>query len=268
MIYWPAKTPGEVEDFAFDFTGLLATGESIASHTVTATGVTVDSESESGGIVTPVISGGTLGTPGVVTCEITTDGNPARTYSETAILPIGTEPVSLVEAKTQVRMTNDDSEDLFIASLIMPARAYVERLTRFFWVAVAREETFGAWGEFLEIYRRPITSVDEIAYVDADGANATYEGFIAPVGKFPLRISPGIDNSFPALGTGGAITVSYTSGALDAWSEEYLIGKRAMLLLIGDWFENRENFVLGTISQGVQFALDRLIDALRPVSAY
>jgi hypothetical protein len=51
-------------------------------------------------------------------------------------------------------------------------------------------------------------------------------------------------------------------------SEEYLIGKRAMLLLIGHWFENREAFVLGTVSPDVDFAICQLLDELRPVSAY
>lgn len=179
------------------------------------------------------------------------------------------EPVTLTEAKAQVNMVNDNSQDTFLTSLIAPARAYVERVTRYFWVAATRTETFGSWGDFLELYRRPIASVDHIYYGPAgDNTDTEYTGAITPVGRFPLRIYPATDASFPDLNDGEVVTVQYTSGALDATSEEYLIGKRAMLLIIGDWFEYREGSMIGTLSPNVQFALDQLLDTLRPVSAY
>jgi uncharacterized phiE125 gp8 family phage protein len=180
-----------------------------------------------------------------------------------------TEPVSLSEAKAQCRMADDDSEDTFITSLIAPARAYVERVSRFFFVAASRTETFGAFGDYLEIYRRPIASVDEIAYLDSDGADATYADAVVNLDRFPLRIYPAIvGDGFPDLGEGGAVTVTFTSGALDAPSEEYLIGKRAMLLLIGHWFEFREAAQAGVVSSEIAFAISSLLDELRPVSAY
>jgi uncharacterized phiE125 gp8 family phage protein len=179
-----------------------------------------------------------------------------------------TEPVSLSEAKAQCRMADDDSEDTFITSLIAPARAYVERVSRFFFVAASRAETFGAFGDYLEIYRRPIASVDEIAYLDSDGADATYADAVVNLDRFPLRIYPAIDDDFPTLGDGGAVTVTFTSGALDATSEEYLIGKRAMLLLIGHWFEFREAAAAGVVSGEIAFAISSMLDELRPVSAY
>lgn len=179
------------------------------------------------------------------------------------------EPVTIAEAKAQVNMVNDSSQDTFLTSLIAPARAYVERESRYFWVAATRTETFGAWGDFLELYRRPIASVDSVFYGPVgDETDTEYTGFVAPVGRFPLRVYPAVNDAFPDLSDGEVVTVTYTSGALASTDEEYLIGKRAMLLVIGDWFENRENFVLGAISQGVQFALDRLLETLSPVSAY
>lgn len=176
------------------------------------------------------------------------------------------EPVSLEEAKAQVRMVEDDSEDDFIESLIAPARAKVERESRYFWVAATRTETFSAWGDYLEIHRRPIASVaTNIVYTDESGANANYTGYLAPVGRYPFRIYPGVDSEFPGLGDGGLITVTYTSGALDDESEEYLIGKRAMLLLIGFWFDNRGEVAL---TKDQQLAFDMALDGFRPLPAY
>lgn len=181
------------------------------------------------------------------------------------------EPVTIEEARQQVGIIDpaETIHDSYLTSLIAPARAYVERATRFFWVAATRTEIFGAFGDFIEITRRPIASIGHVYYGPLGTASdPEYEGFVAPVARYPLRIYPAADNSFPDLNDGEVVTVTYTSGALSSTSEEYLIGKRAMLLIIGDWFENRENFVIGAISPGVQFALDRLLEQLSPLSAY
>lgn len=179
------------------------------------------------------------------------------------------EPVTLAEAKAQCRMVEDDSEDTFITSLIAPARAYVERVSRRLFVGGERTETFARWGDYLEIWRSPITSVDDVSYSTTDDPvdDEAYTGFVANLG-FPARISPGDGDEFPDLITGGTITVTYTAGALDTTSEEYLIGKRAMLLLIGHWFEFREAALVGSVSSEIAFAVSSLLDELRPISAY
>ena len=77
----PLKDPSAVLDYVFDWTGWLATVETIAVDsetgekliTITAdTGITVDSSTESDGKVTVWLSGGTAGINYKVACLITT----------------------------------------------------------------------------------------------------------------------------------------------------------------------------------------------------
>ena len=69
----PLKDPSAVLDYVFDWTGWLATGETIANYTITAdTGITVDSPTEDAGKVTVWLSGGTAGINYKVACLITT----------------------------------------------------------------------------------------------------------------------------------------------------------------------------------------------------
>ena len=69
----PLKDPSAVLDYAFDWTGWLAAGETITDHTITAdTGITVDSSTEDDGKVTVWLSGGTAGINYKVACKITT----------------------------------------------------------------------------------------------------------------------------------------------------------------------------------------------------
>ena len=70
----PLKDPSAVLDYVFDWKEeWLATGETIADHTITAdTGITVDSSTEDAGKVTVWLSGGTAGINYKVACKITT----------------------------------------------------------------------------------------------------------------------------------------------------------------------------------------------------
>jgi uncharacterized phiE125 gp8 family phage protein len=178
------------------------------------------------------------------------------------------EPVTLAEAKAQVRMSTDDSEDTFITSLIAPARAYVERVSRNLFVAGERTETFRRWGDYLEIWRRPIASVDTVTYSTSDDPadDIEYTGFATDLNSFPVRIYAAFGGTgFPTLVDGQVITVVYTAGALDATAEEYLLGKRAMLLLIGFWFDNRGE---APLTKDQQLAFDMVLGGLAPLSAY
>lgn len=69
------KDPDAVLDYPFDWaTDWLADSETISTHTVTATtGITVDSDSETGGVVTVWLSGGEAGTTYTVACKIVTN---------------------------------------------------------------------------------------------------------------------------------------------------------------------------------------------------
>ena len=69
----PLKDPSAVLDYVFDWTGWLATGETITDYTITAdTGIAVDSSTEDAGKVTVWLSGGTAGENYKVACLITT----------------------------------------------------------------------------------------------------------------------------------------------------------------------------------------------------
>jgi hypothetical protein len=67
------KDPADIDDFGWDFTDLLNTGETIATKQILApTGVTAAAPTETGGIVTSRVSGGTLGANYDVPCRVTT----------------------------------------------------------------------------------------------------------------------------------------------------------------------------------------------------
>ena len=68
----PMKDPNAVLDYSWDWTAWLDTGETITSHTLIPTGVTVESSAVVGSSVVAWISGGTAKSTASVTCRITT----------------------------------------------------------------------------------------------------------------------------------------------------------------------------------------------------
>ena len=80
------KDPDAVLDFTFDWSEWLADGETISSHTVTVSGVTRDSSTNTTTTVTAWISGGTVSAPATVACRVTTSAG--RTDERTISLRI------------------------------------------------------------------------------------------------------------------------------------------------------------------------------------
>lgn len=68
------KDPDDIDDFALDWTNILASGESIAtlSVSVTSGGVTINSSAINTVYTTARVSGGTAGTDAVLRYRITT----------------------------------------------------------------------------------------------------------------------------------------------------------------------------------------------------
>lgn len=87
MVYVEPKSAGEVQDYAVDWSNELAQSETISSVTWTVpAGITKDSDSESSGITTIDLSGGTAGEEYEILCSIVTSDS--RTYEKTIIVPV------------------------------------------------------------------------------------------------------------------------------------------------------------------------------------
>lgn len=256
------KAPSEVRNYSFDWTTFLGE-DTIASSGVTVTGVTLVSDTNDATSSTVKVSGGTAGTIARIVNTITTAGG--LTETETFLLPItdAEEPVSLQEAKAQCRIVDDDSEDSLISSYIRSARAYVESESGFVFVRRQFTETFSWWPTYLGICRRPLISVDSIDYTDSAGTTQTLDDATYYTALALRRITP--VGTWPTLGTGGIVAVTYTAGFEEGeQAEELELARQAILLLVGQWFANRETVSIEAATPTeVPFAVRALIDRFR-----
>jgi uncharacterized phiE125 gp8 family phage protein len=264
MIYWPAKAPAEVEDFAFEFAGVLDVkgGETIATRTVTVSGVTKNSDAINGTQVQVWLQGGTLGTPGIITCLIATSAG--RTYSETAILPIGEEPVTLAMAKSWIRYEDDDEDDT-ILDQIQTTREHVEKYCGIRLVPASVLMTFPCFTGLQSLTQAPVQSITQVQYLDTNGVlqtldPATYEFVNVGADVLRPRLRLAYNKQWPS-----------TRVAEDAVQVSAVVGysvvpkpiMQAMRLMLAQWFDTRQDFLIGGRFDPLPNASDALLANFR-----
>lgn len=149
------------------------------------------------------------------------------------------EPLTVAQARLQCRI-DDDIEDALITQKIASAREWVERHTGRILAQRTLTMGFPAWGKALTIYRRPVVSIDAIAFNGADG-DATFTDFGTAIGGYPTRIVPAAGARWPVLRAGGGITVAYTAG-YDAGKVPQLFVEAIQVLVAGMMTERTGNY--------------------------
>lgn len=156
------------------------------------------------------------------------------------------EPVTLVEAKNQIRVDITD-DDGYIAGLISVARARAETISRRALITQTWDWVFDAWprGDTLTVPLPPLQSVTSITYTDDDGNSDTIASadYIVDTDSEPGRIVLKSSATWPGvtLQEANAITVRFVAGYGDAGNDVPAEIRQAVLLILGHWYENRED---------------------------
>lgn len=185
------------------------------------------------------------------------------------ITPPASEPVTLAEAKLHVRQ-DLDTDDALITGLIAVARETVEGSSWYALLTQTWELVLDRWpyGIAIELPRPPLQSVTSVKYTDSSGTETTWDpaNYIADTDSVPGRVVLAYNVSWPltALRPAGAIRIRYVAGWTSAANVPQTL-KQAMLLLIGHWYENREETGKATdaIARGVTDLLKPFRDAVR-----
>jgi uncharacterized phiE125 gp8 family phage protein len=179
------------------------------------------------------------------------------------VTPATSEIVTVAEARQQARVDITDDDNLF-AGLIAAARRYVEQAGNFALLTQTRELALDAWPNGTEIYLPgyPLQSVASVTYIDYTRQSFTFPttDYVVDARSKPGRILIEFGKIWPPviLTAGNGVIVQYVCG----WTAAALVPqtiKQAMLLLIGDWYENREASTVGAISRGIEIGVHALI---------
>lgn len=196
------------------------------------------------------------------------------------------EPVSLDEAKKHLHLDIDDDDD-YVSGLISAARRTCELMLSRCFISTTLDQfidfmpTGGGyynrdvrrqgpdpddprwlptWNAPIRLLRAPLLSIVSISYIDMTGnPQAVDLANVRALRGTPARIQPVYGKVWPfVLPVNDAIVIRYEAGyGLDATAVPASI-KHAIKLLVGNWYENRESTIVGSMGT-VPDGFDRII---------
>lgn len=174
------------------------------------------------------------------------------------------EPVTLGEAKAQLRVGHD-SEDALLAGLIRAARAEVEAQTGVALIDQAWRLAFDRWPHdgLVKLRRHPVKEILSVTVYGAEGEAAlvgagTYE---ADLKSRPARLHF-VNPPSPEQRLNG-IEIDFIAGFGEAGTDVPDLLKRAILVLVTHWYEFRAVYRTEDQPVSIPPGFDRLIAGYR-----
>lgn len=189
-------------------------------------------------------------------------------YRPVLVTPPAAPIVSLAEAKAHLRIDGSDDDALVIA-LVAAAEGHFDGWTGVLGRALVTQtwrQDFDAFCRNLHLPLAPVASITSVTYEDAAGITQTvdsgsYRLLTDDRGPY-VRMADGF--SAPSLAPAPpAVHVTYVAG-YGAGSDVPAPIRAAILLQVGDLYENREATIVGTIVTPNPTS-DRLISPFRRV---
>lgn len=163
--------------------------------------------------------------------------------------------VSVTDLRRELRVEGDDET---LNDLICDATDWIEQRTG---LRLGSQMVTEHHDDFpcgvLELHSFPVQSV-VVKYDDTNGAEQTFDAasYAARLSVRPAKLSP--DTSWPAVEDWpGAVRVEMTCGYDPADVPSSI--KKAIKLLCGHWYENREATISGTIITDIPIGVQSLI---------
>jgi len=164
------------------------------------------------------------------------------------------EPLTLTDAKDHLRVTYSD-EDLLIESLITAARIEFEALTYRQLITATYDLVLDGFPRNdlpIRIPRAPLQSVTSITYTDPAGDAQTLDSanYIVSATRLPGIIRPAYGCTWPTARTEpDAVTVRFLAGHGEDPDDVESLAKAAIRLLIGQYYEFREEVIDRSVYQ-------------------
>lgn len=182
------------------------------------------------------------------------------------------DPVTIAEARAHCRADSAEEEGL-IAGYILAARQHVETHLRRALLTQTWDLTIDEAWPLHHVAGRtrhrivlplpPLQSVVSITYVDTTGATQTLAAdqyHVAKIDSGEWVIEPAYGVTWPTVRSQlAAITVRFIAGYGSNPGDIPEPIRQAMLLLIGSWFENREQVITGTIVAELPMGVEALL---------
>jgi len=176
-----------------------------------------------------------------------------------------TTAISLAEAKAFLRVDSDyDDDDAYITSLIGVATNVVEQFTRRRLITQTYNIYYDEFPPFMDLQVGNVASVTHVKYYDTDNTLQTLDTseYDVDIRVKPGRIYQAEDGNFPSTyERANSVEVEFVVGSAASDVEDAI--KQAMYIVIGRYYENRQDVVMGTQVNELPLMVDHLLTPYR-----
>lgn len=176
------------------------------------------------------------------------------------ITPPTIQPVTLMEAKAQVKQ-EEDVDDTLLTNIIKAATLKAENITKRQFIEATFESRLDRFPVEFHLPRPPLLSVVSIKYIDTDSAEQTFEDTKYSVDTFRTigRVVLKSGESWPSVDDDiNVVRIQWKAGYGELTTDVPEDIRSAILLTIGHLYEHREDVVAVSMNELPQGALDLL----------
>ncbi len=176
-----------------------------------------------------------------------------------------TTAISLAEAKAFLRVDSDyDDDDAYITSLIGVATNVVEQFTRRRLITQTYNIYYDEFPPFMDLQVGNVANVTHVKYYDTDNTLQTLDTsqYDVDIRVKPGRIYQAEDGNFPdTYERANSVEVEFVVGSAASDVEDAI--KQAMYIVIGRYYENRQDVVMGTQVNELPLMVEHLLTPYR-----
>ena len=171
--------------------------------------------------------------------------------------------LTTAEAKTHLKVDTTADDD-YIDNIISAATESAQIFTNRYFINTTITQHGDTWSDIATLFKSKVNSITHIKYYDSDNSEQTLATsvWISDINQQPARIGLKPNQSFPSLADRiNAVNCKYVVGYGSAASDVPEGIREAVLLTIGNWYENRQEVITGRtateLSKSAQYLLEQ-----------
>ena len=166
------------------------------------------------------------------------------------------------EAKDFLKV-DTTADDSLIDNLIKAATQSCQIFTNRYFLDTRVIQYSDNWFEFYRLYKSPVVEITHVKYYDTNDTLQTLasSNYILDNISQPARIGISVDGTLPNLADRiNAVEVKYSVGYGELSSDVPEGIKQAVLITIGNWYENRQTVITGRTATELPLSSQYLLE--------